>query len=97
VSLRTEPLEDAVTLPDGRTLTVRIGVPDDDYVPKRELRLVVVELLEDGRGIAALDTLLEPEQDREARGLLRELVAGLESGSLAPTAAAIEPLVDTLR
>jgi hypothetical protein len=97
MSLRGEPLEEAVTLPDGRVVTVRVGVPDDPYIAKRELDTVAVELLEDGRGIAAVNTVLEPEQASEGRELLRELVAGLESGSLAPTAAAIEPLADRPR
>jgi hypothetical protein len=97
MSLRNVPLEQTVTLPDGRSLVVRVGVPQDSYVAQSELSTVAIELLEDGRGIAATDTVLEPEQDSEARGLLRELVAGLESGSLAPTAAALEPLADTLR
>jgi hypothetical protein len=47
--------------------------------------------------VAAIDTVLGPEQDSEARALLRDVVAGLESGELAPTASALEPLADTLR
>ena len=43
-----------------------------------------------------MNTILEPEQDHEARQLAREIVAGLESGELKPTAAAIEPLADRL-
>jgi hypothetical protein len=97
VSLRSAPLEQVATLPDGRTIRVRVGVPDDSYVPASELRLVAIELFEHGRGIAAIDTVLDPDQDGEARQLLREVVAGLESGSLAPTASALEPLADTLR
>ena len=34
--------------------------------------------------------------DDEALVLLRHIVDGLESGALAPTASAIEPLADTL-
>jgi hypothetical protein len=97
VTLRGAPLLDEATLPDGRTLTVRVGVPEDSYVAQSELRIVAVELLEHGRGIAAIDTVLDPDQVSEARGLLREIVAGLESGALEPTASALEPLADTLR
>jgi hypothetical protein len=97
MTLRGEPVEHAAVLPDGRELLVRIGVPDDPYIPKRELSTVALELFERGRGLAAVTTVLDPEQTSEARQLLREVVAGLESGSLPPTAAALEPLADELR
>jgi hypothetical protein len=97
VTLRGEPLEQAVTLPDGREVVVRVGVAEDSYVPKRERNTVTVELLHDGRGLAAVDTVLDADQTSEARALLLELVAGLTAGTLLPTAAAIEPLADRLR
>ncbi len=98
MSLRGEPVEQNATLPDGRVVRVRVGVPDDPYIPKRELETVDVELFTaDERVLAAVNTVLDPDQVSEARGLAREIVAGLESGSLEPTAAAIEPLADTLR
>ena len=97
MSLRGAPIEEPVTLPDGRTLLLRIGVPDDPYVPKRELSTVVVEALEDGRGVAAVTTVLTPDDTSEARTMLRELVDGLASGSVAPTASAIETVVDRPR
>jgi hypothetical protein len=96
MSLRGERVERTATLPDGREALVRVGVPDDPYIPRRELDTVDVEILFDGRVAAAVNTILEPEQDHEARQLAREIVAGLESGELEPTAAAIEPLADTL-
>ena len=96
MSLRGEPVELTATLPDGREARVRIGVPDDPYIPRRELDTVDVEISFDGRVAAAVSTILEPEQDHEARQLAREIVAGLESGELEPTAAAIEPLADRL-
>jgi hypothetical protein len=97
MSLRAAPLEQAVTLPDGRLVVVRVGVPADSYVPASERDTVAVELFEDGRGLAVADTLLEPEQTSEALRILRELVAGLGSGSLEPTAAALERVVDAPR
>jgi hypothetical protein len=97
MTLRGEPVEQTATLPDGRELLVRGGVPDDPYIPKRELRTVDVELHERGHVVAVVNTVLEPEQTSEGRQLLREIVAGLESGALAPTAGAIEPLADELR
>jgi hypothetical protein len=41
--------------------------------------------------------VLDPDQEREALDLAREIARRLEAGSLKPTAAAIEPLADTLR
>src|ERR687888_1498944 len=96
MSLRGDPVELTATLPDGREARVRVGVPDDPYIPRRELDAVDVEIAFDGRVAAAVNSILEPEQDHEARQLAREIVAGLESGALQPTAAAIEPLADTL-
>jgi len=96
VTLRSGPLEHEATLPDGRVVQVRIGLPDDGYIKPSEMRTVTIELLGDGEHLAAVDTILEPEQDSAARALLRRIVAGLESGELAPTAHAIEPLADTL-
>jgi hypothetical protein len=96
VTLRSGPLEHEATLPDGRVVQVRIGLPDDGYIKPSEMRTVTIELQSDGEHLAAVDTILEPEQDSEARALLRRIVAGLESGELAPTAHAIEPLADTL-
>ena len=97
VSLRGAPLEADVTIPDGRTVRVQVGVPDDSYIPKRELDTVTVELYADGEHIAAVNTVLDVDQTDEARELLREIVSGLESGDLLPTAGAIEPLADRLR
>ncbi len=97
MSLRGSPVELTATLRDGRAVTVRVGVPDDPYVAKRELDTVDVELFEDGRALAAVNTVLSADQESEARALAREIVAGLESGELEPTAGAIEPLADELR
>jgi hypothetical protein len=94
MSLRGEPVEQVATLPDGRQVRVWVGVPDDSYVAKRELDTVDVELSEDGRPIAVATTLLEPEDTSEARRLVREIVAGLEAGTLEPKASAIEPLAE---
>ncbi len=96
MSLRGNRIELSATLPDGRQALVRVGVPDDPYIPRRELDTVDVEILFDGRVAAAVNTILEPEQEHEARELAREIVAGLESGELKPTAGAIEPLADSL-
>ena len=97
MSLRGEPLETEVSIPDGSRVRVRIGVPDDSYIAKRELDTVTVELSANGEHLAAVTTLLGADQTDAAHELLNEIVAGLESGTVAPTASAIEPLVDRLR
>ena len=97
VSLRGAPVEAEATLPDGSTVHIRIGVPDDGYIKKRDLDTVAIELSAHGEHVAAVNTLLDARQTSEALGLLHEIVAGLESGHLVPTAGALEPLVDRLR
>lgn len=97
MSLRAHPVERAATLPDGRIVRVRVGVPEDSYIPQSELNTVDVELYEDERHLAAVTTVLDAGQESEALQLAREIVAGLESGELEPTAAAVEPLADRLR
>jgi len=96
MSLRGQPITTTATLPDGRSVTVRVGVPDDPYIAKRELETVTVELEADGEHLAAVNTILDPGQTSEARALVREIVSGLESGTLEPTAGAIEPLAETI-
>src|SRR5690348_6136972 len=44
VSLRGEPLERDVTLPDGTAVHIRIGVPQDSYIAQSELDTVAIEL-----------------------------------------------------
>jgi hypothetical protein len=88
---------ETATLPDGRTVEVFVGVPDDSYIPKKELDTVDVELRSNGTVLAAVNTVLDADQDSEARQLAHEIVNGLEGGSLEPTASAIEPLADELR
>jgi hypothetical protein len=97
VSLRGRPIEKTATLPDGRELHVRVGVPEDSYIPRRELDTVDIELFLDGRAVAAVNTVLDADQENQALQLAREIVTGLESGELQPTAAALEPLADQPR
>ena len=97
MSLRGNPVEQTATLPGGGEVQIRIGVPDDGYIARKELDTVDVELFMDGRHVAVVNTVLTVEQESEARELAREIAAGLESGKLEPTAAAIEPLADEPR
>lgn len=98
MSLRGEPVAQEVTLPDGRPVSVRIGIAEDSYIPRRELDTVVLELWDERRGehLAGVTTVLSADDVDTARALLREVVTGLEDGSLEPTASALEPLADSV-
>jgi hypothetical protein len=98
MSLRGEPQEQEVKLPDGRVVNVRIGLAEDSYIPRRELDTVTLELWDESRGehLAGVSTVLDVEDVSAARALLREVVAGLGDGSLEPTAGALEPLADSV-
>ncbi len=96
MSLRGQPVEETATLPDGREVLVRIAVPEDPYIPKKELDTVSLEVFAADQVIAAVNTILDPEHTSEARALAREIASGLESGALEPTAGALEPLADRL-
>lgn len=97
MSLRASPIEQEAALPDGRVLLVRVGVPDDSYIPKRELDTVTIELIEDGQVAASVNTVLAPDHESEARRLVRRVATQLEAGKLEPTAGALEPLADTIQ
>ncbi|HEY3577785.1 MAG TPA: hypothetical protein VGK68_07315 [Gaiellaceae bacterium] len=98
MSLRGQPLEQDVTLPDGRVVAVRVGVAEDSYIPRRELDTVTIELWDESRGehLAGIATVLSADDVDGARALLREAVSGLGDGSLEPTAGALEPLADSV-
>jgi hypothetical protein len=97
VTLRGNPIEESVMLPDGRSILLRVGVPDDSYIRRRDLDTVDIELLDGGHHLAVVNTVLSADQDSKARELAREIVEGLESGRLEPTAGALEPLADQPR
>jgi hypothetical protein len=96
VSLKSRPIERDATLPDGRSLVVRIAVAADPYIPRRERTTVTLELLADERVQATVNTVLTPSQENEARKLADDVVSKLQSGELQPTASAIEPLADSI-
>ena len=97
VSLRSTPITRPVTLPDGREVVVRVGVAEDSYIAKRELDTVALELLEEGRVIATVNTVLEASNEEGASELARETADRLGKGEVEPTAGGIEPLADELR
>jgi hypothetical protein len=96
MSLRGRPAEETATLPDGRIVTVWVGVLADPYVARGELDTVTLELRINGQAVATLKTLLDADDEGEARALAREVVAGLTSGDLEPTAGALEPLANRM-
>ena len=96
MSLKSRPIERDATLPDGRSLVVRIAVAADPYIPRRERTTVTLELLAEERVQATVNTVLTPSQESEARKLADEVVSKLQSGELQPTASAIEPLADSI-
>lgn len=97
MSLRSSPVREHATLPDGREVEIVVGVPQGDYVAARELDTVAVELRVGEQVLAVLDTVLDADEGSEARALAREIAGGLATGELEPTAGAIEPLADRLR
>src|SRR5919202_654078 len=96
MSLRGNPIDRAVTLPDGREVRIRVGVPDDPYIAKRDLDTVDVELFSNGEVLAAVNTILRADQTDEAGDLARAIAEGLADGTLQPTAGAVEPLADRI-
>ena len=97
VSLRGRTIEKTATLPDGRQVVVHVGVPEDPYIPRAELETVDVELHAKGHVLAAVNTVLDPDQESEAEALAGEIAQKLAAGEIEPTAHAIEPFADTLR
>jgi hypothetical protein len=98
MSLRGEPVERKATLPDGRVVSVRVGIAEDSYIPRRELDTVVLELWDERRGehLAGVTTILSADAVDAANALVRQVVDGLEAGSLEPTAGALEPIADSV-
>ncbi|MDQ3067742.1 MAG: hypothetical protein M3R12_11430 [Actinomycetota bacterium] len=97
MSLRGNPVAESATLPDGRIVRIDVRILEDPYIEERSETVTVELHADDGEVRASVATVLEPEQTSEARGLAREIRAGLESGELEPTAGAIEPLGDVPR
>src|SRR5690349_6246708 len=96
MSLHGHPVLESAELPDGRAVEIRVGIAQDPYIADRELNTVSLELRIGGRVEAVVNTILDAEQELEARKLADAVAAGLSSGELEPTAGAIEPLADEL-
>ena len=98
MTLRSSPVVEHAALPKGGTVTVWVGVPDDPYFDdKSQLTTVDIQLLEGNSVIATLSTVLDPDQDSEARQLAREVKAAIEAGEIGLHASELEPFADRLR
>ena len=96
MSLHGNPIHETARLPDGREVSIRVGIAEDSYIADRDLNTVVLEVRA-GRGVlAVLDTILGAEQVDEARHLADRVREGLGSGELEPTAHSLGPLTDEL-
>jgi hypothetical protein len=98
VTLRSSPAIEHAALPQGGTVTVWVGVPDDPYInDKSQLTTVDVQLREGHSVVASLSTVLDPDQVSEAVQLAREVKTALESGEIGLHADDLEPFADRLR
>jgi hypothetical protein len=98
VTLRASPVIEHAALPNGGTVTVWVGVPDDPYFDdKSQLTTVDIQLREGNSVVATLSTVLDPEQDSEAHQLAREVKAAIEAGEIGLHASELEPFADRLR
>lgn len=98
VSLRSSPAIEHAALPHGGSVTVWVGVPDDPYYDdKSQLTTVDVQLHEGNAVVASLSTVLDPDQESEARQLAREVKAAIEAGEIGLHADDLEPFADKLR
>jgi hypothetical protein len=98
MNLLAHPVVEHASLPNGGTVTVWVGVPDDPYFDdKSQLTTVDIQLREGNAVVASLSTVLDPDQDSEARQLAREVRAALEAGEIGLHASELEPFADRLR
>ena len=96
VTLHGNPIHETARLPDGREVTVRVGVLEDPYIADSELNTVVLELRFGSGVLASVTTILNADQVTEAKHLADRVAEGLRSGELEPHASAIERLADEL-
>jgi hypothetical protein len=98
MTLRAAPIVEHANLPGGGTVTVWVGIPDDPYIDdKSQLTTVDVQLHEGNGVVASLSTVLDPDQESEARQLARDVKAALEAGEIGLHASELEPFADALR
>jgi hypothetical protein len=83
VSLRTSPIVEHATLPEGGSVSVWVGVPDDAYIDdKNQLTTVDVQLHEGNAVVATVSTSLSPDEVDQGRELARRVKAAIEAGEI---------------
>jgi hypothetical protein len=98
MSLRTQPAVEHAALPNGGTVTVWVGVPDDPYYDdKSQLTTVDLQLHEGSAVVATISTVLDPDQESEAHQLARDVKAAIEAGEVGLHANELERFADQLR
>jgi hypothetical protein len=98
VTLLGTPVEEHAKLPQGGSVVVWVGVPDDAYYDdKSQLTTVDIQLREGNGVVASISTVLDPEQVSEARQLALEVKAAIEAGDIGLHASDLEPFADKLR
>jgi hypothetical protein len=98
VTLRAAPVVEYARLPGGGEIEIWVGVPDDPYYDDKS-QLTTVDLqLHEGKGIVAtVSTVLDPDQESQARQLARDVKAAIESGEIGLHAHELERFADQLR
>ena len=97
MTLRSSPVSVHASLPGGGSVEVWVGVPADSYVKTSQQTNVDLQLREGTNVLASVTTVLDVDQEPEARELAREVAAAIEAGKIPLTASAIEPFADRLR
>jgi hypothetical protein len=98
VSLRSRPAIEHASLQGGGTVVVWVGVPDDPYLnDKSQLTNVDIQLHEGNSILASVTTVLDTDQESEARALAREVKAAIEAGEVGLNAHDLERFADQLR
>src|SRR5436305_15117524 len=98
MSLRVSPAVEHASLPHGGTVTVWVGIPDDPYIEdKSQLTTVDIQLHEGNGVVASVETVLDPDQESEARQLARDVKAAIEAGEIGLHAQELERFADELR
>jgi hypothetical protein len=98
MTLRSTPVVEHASLPQGGSVTIWVGVPDDPYYDdKSQLTTVDIQLHEGNGIVASISTVLDPDQDSEARQLALDVKAAIESGEIGLHAHELERFADQLR
>jgi hypothetical protein len=96
VSLHGNPVHETARLPSGGEVAIRVGILEDPYIADKDLNTVVLELSVGRSVVAAVTTILNADQETEARHLADRIAQGLRSGELEPHASAIGRFADEI-